>query len=55
MKALEINDSLSEAHASLGWAKLTHDWNWSDAEKEFKRAIRFIPTTPPRTSGTASF
>ena len=43
MKALEIDDSLAEAHASLAWAKLTHDWAWSDAEKEIKRSIELNP------------
>ena len=37
-KALELDDSLAEAHTSLAWAKF-HDWDWADAEKEFKRAI----------------
>ena len=43
IKAVEIDDSLAEAHASLGWAKLTHDWAWPDAEREFKRAIELNP------------
>ncbi|HYM11707.1 MAG TPA: protein kinase [Bryobacterales bacterium] len=42
-KALEIDDSLAEAHASLGWAKLTHDWAWPDAEREFKRSLELNP------------
>ncbi len=37
-KALELDDSLAEAHTSLAWAKF-HDWDWAGAEKEFKRAI----------------
>ncbi len=43
MKALEIDDTISEAHASLGWAKLTLDWDWTGAEKEFKRSIELNP------------
>jgi len=43
MKALQIDDSLAEAHASLAWAKLTHDWAWPDAEREFKRSIELKP------------
>ncbi len=38
-QALQLDDSLAEAHASLGWVKLSHDWAFPDAEKEFKRAI----------------
>ncbi|MEO8595629.1 MAG: protein kinase [Candidatus Solibacter sp.] len=37
-KALELDDSLSEAHTSLGFAKF-REWDWSGAEQEFKRAI----------------
>jgi len=43
MKALEIDDAIPEAHASLGWAKLTLDWDWPGAEKEFKRSIELNP------------
>lgn len=43
MKALELDDSISEAHASLGWAKLTLDWDWPGAEKEFQRSIELNP------------
>jgi serine/threonine protein kinase/Flp pilus assembly protein TadD len=38
-KALEIDDTLGEAHASLGWIRCFFDWDWSAAEREFKRAI----------------
>ncbi len=37
-KALELDPSLAEAHTSLAWAQF-HDWDWSGAESEFKRAI----------------
>ena len=46
MKAIEIDDSLAEAHASLGWVKLTHDWAWPDAEREFKRSIELNANYP---------
>ncbi len=42
-QALGIDDGLAEAHASLGWAKLTEDWAWPDAEREFKRSIELNP------------
>lgn len=44
MKALEIDDTISEAHASLGWAKLTLDWDWPGAHKEFQRSLELNPT-----------
>jgi DNA-binding winged helix-turn-helix (wHTH) protein/TolB-like protein/tetratricopeptide (TPR) repeat protein len=39
VKALEIDDTLAEAHASLGMVKTRYDWDWAGAEREFKRAI----------------
>ena len=42
-KALEIDDTLAEAHASLAYAKAFYDWDWLDVEREFKRAIELNP------------
>ena len=42
-RALEIDDSLGEAHASLGYY-YHQAWNWADAEKSFKRSIELNPT-----------
>jgi len=42
-KALEIDDTLAEAHNSLAFAILYGDWNLTDAEKEFKKAIELNP------------
>lgn len=36
--ALTIDETLAEAHASLGHAML-HNWEWAEGEKELKRAI----------------
>ena len=41
-KALEIDPESAEAHASLGLA-MTHGWNWTGAEAEFKRALQLDP------------
>ena len=43
--ALAIDESFGEAHASLGHAML-HNWEWSVAEKELKRAIEINPRYP---------
>jgi TolB-like protein len=45
MKALERDDTLAEAHASLGYARYYDDWDWSEAEKEFKRALELNPNS----------
>jgi TolB-like protein/Tfp pilus assembly protein PilF/predicted Ser/Thr protein kinase len=43
LKALEIDDSLAEAHASLAWVTALYDWDWAAAEREFRRAIALNP------------
>jgi len=43
LKALQIDNSLAEAHTSLAWIKLNYDWDWKGAEKEFKQAIDLNP------------
>ncbi len=42
-RALELDDTLAEAHASLGYEKEYFDLDWSGGEKEFKRAIELNP------------
>ncbi|UCG92674.1 MAG: tetratricopeptide repeat protein [candidate division WOR-3 bacterium] len=44
IKALELNDTLAEAHTSLAYAMTTHEWDWSGAEREFKRSFGLNPT-----------
>lgn len=39
LKALELDDSLAEAHASLAWTLFIYDWDWEGARREFQRAI----------------
>jgi tetratricopeptide (TPR) repeat protein len=43
MKALEIDETLAEAHASLGTVKMLYDWDRAGAEIELKRAIDLNP------------
>jgi serine/threonine-protein kinase len=42
-KAIELDDTLAEAHASLAWSLFIYDWDWDGAEKEFRRAIELDP------------
>jgi len=42
-RAVAIDDSLAEAHTSLGMVRALLDWNWSEAEREFRRAIELNP------------
>ena len=39
LKALKLDDTLAEAHSSLAVVQFFFDWDWSAAEREFKRAI----------------
>ena len=39
IKALEIDNTLAEAHTSLAFVLFRYEWNWSGAEAELKRAI----------------
>jgi TolB-like protein/Flp pilus assembly protein TadD len=45
MKALEIDESLAEAHASLAFSIASFDWDWSGAEKEAQRALALNPNS----------
>jgi TolB-like protein/DNA-binding winged helix-turn-helix (wHTH) protein/Tfp pilus assembly protein PilF len=42
-KALALDESLADAHASLGFVKMHYDWDFAGAEKEFQRAITLDP------------
>jgi serine/threonine-protein kinase len=42
-KALELDNSLAEAHTSLGVINLKYDWKWQEAESEFRNAISLRP------------
>jgi eukaryotic-like serine/threonine-protein kinase len=43
-KALELDETLAEAHAALGYAEF-YDWDWPRTEQEFKRAIALNPNS----------
>ena len=43
-KALEMDETLAEAHTSLAWVKTNYDWDWLAAEREYRRAIELKPS-----------
>jgi Tol biopolymer transport system component/serine/threonine protein kinase/tetratricopeptide (TPR) repeat protein len=45
-KAVELDDSLAEAHASLAFIKFHYDRDWRGAEGQFRRAINLNPNYP---------
>jgi TolB-like protein/Tfp pilus assembly protein PilF len=42
-RALELDDSLAEAHTSMAYLKYDYEWDWAGSEREFKRAIELNP------------
>jgi len=44
-KALCLDETLAEAHLSLAFVKFQFDWDWTGAEKEFRRAINLNPNS----------
>jgi eukaryotic-like serine/threonine-protein kinase len=43
LKALQIDDTVAEAHAALAFVLFAHEWDWAGAGREFKRAIELNP------------
>lgn len=47
MKALEVDESLAEAHASLGLVLMNHDWDFDGSERELRTAMELNPSYVP--------
>jgi eukaryotic-like serine/threonine-protein kinase len=43
IRALELDETLAEAHVSLARVLAAYDWDWTSAEREYKRAIELNP------------
>jgi|SRR5579863_3029068 len=43
-KALELDDSVGEAHYTLGLLNSDFDWDWNAADREFSRAVALAPS-----------
>jgi len=43
LKALQLDPSLAEAYTSLGAVRFLADWDWPEAERDFKRALELNP------------
>ena len=42
-KAIEIDDTLADAHAEFGFIIFWYDWDWNAAENQYKRALELNP------------
>ncbi|HYM13063.1 MAG TPA: tetratricopeptide repeat protein, partial [Bryobacterales bacterium] len=42
-KALEIDDTLAEAHTSFAYVRSLYEWQWAEAEQHYRRAIELNP------------
>lgn len=46
LRALELDGTLSEPHASMGYVRLYYDWDWIAADQELRRSIALNPNYP---------
>lgn len=46
-KAIEIDNSLGEAHAALAFSTMLFDWDWANSELEFRKSIDLSPNYGP--------
>ncbi len=45
LKAIELDETLADAHTALGFIIFFYDWDWAAAEKEYKRALELNPNS----------
>jgi eukaryotic-like serine/threonine-protein kinase len=55
LKALQLDLDLGEAHTPLAAVLWLHDWQWPEAQKEFKRSLELNPTYPTANHWHAEF
>jgi serine/threonine-protein kinase len=44
LRALDIDETVSDAHVALANEALSYAWNWTDAERHFKKAVQLNPS-----------
>mgnify|MGYP001024427090 CR=1 FL=1 len=55
LEALELDDSLAEAHSALADVSYLYDWEWDRAEAEYERALVINPNYAVTHSSYAQF
>ncbi len=44
LHALQLDSTLAEPHATLGFVRMYYDWDWADADREFQHALASNPS-----------
>jgi serine/threonine protein kinase/TolB-like protein len=55
VKAVELDDTLAQAHSSLATVNFFYEWDWAGADVEFKRAIDLNPNYPDTRAAYSSY
>jgi TolB-like protein/DNA-binding winged helix-turn-helix (wHTH) protein/lipopolysaccharide biosynthesis regulator YciM len=55
LRALELDETLAEAHTTLAEEEHEYEWKWADAEREFRRAIKLDPNSAIAHKSYAEF
>jgi serine/threonine-protein kinase len=55
MRALALDSTLAEAHASLANYEVSYGWNWESARREAERAVELDPNSAPAHLSLASY
>ena len=55
MRALALDETLAEAHSALATNSLNYEWNWPEAEQQYKRAIELNPNYGFAHSGYGTY
>jgi serine/threonine-protein kinase len=55
LRALALDPELAPAHVTLGNVRLLFDWDWSAAEREYRRALEINPNLPAANLGYATY
>jgi serine/threonine-protein kinase len=45
-RALELDSTIAEPHATLGYVAMYYEWNWAAADSEYRRALALNPIYP---------
>ena len=53
LKAVELDETLAEAHATLGMIMFWYEWDWKAAEEQYRRAIEIDANSPEAHFGYA--